>query len=317
MQNKEPLFRMTKRSQISFGMIVLIHLIALVLALIVCAVVIVLITHVNPLGVYSAIYEGAVGNSRRFWVTVRETVVLLLIAVGLTPAFRMRFWNVGAEGQILMGGMISAALMIYCGGKLPNFLLILAMLLGSILAGMIWGLIPAYFKAKYNTNETLFTLMMNYVAMQLVNYAICFWENPKGSNTVGIINKKTNFGWFPSIAGNPYILNVLIVLAVTLLMSWYLRRSKQGFEIAVVGSSQNTARYAGINVKRVQHGQRPRIHGHHRRLDVRLQPAVHADHFGTADLHAAGRDPDRDPVQAERELFRHHHRHYPVFPDRV
>ena len=249
MQNKEPLFRMTKRSQISFGMIVLIHLIALVLALIVCAVVIVLITHVNPLGVYSAIYE--VGNSRRFWVTVRETVVLLLIAVGLTPAFRMRFWNVGAEGQILMGGMISAALMIYCGGKLPNFLLILAMLLGSILAGMIWGLIPAYFKAKYNTNETLFTLMMNYVAMQLVNYAICFWENPKGSNTVGIINKKTNFGWFPSIAGNPYILNVLIVLAVTLLMSWYLRRSKQGFEIAVVGSSQNTARYAGINVKRV------------------------------------------------------------------
>ena len=97
------------------------------------------------------------------------------------------------------------------------------MLLGSILAGMIWGLIPAYFKAKYNTNETLFTLMMNYVAMQLVNYAICFWENPKGSNTVGIINKKTNFGWFPSIAGNPYILNVLIVLAVTLLMSWYLR----------------------------------------------------------------------------------------------
>ncbi len=251
MQNKEPLFRMTKRSQISFGMIVLIHLIALVLALIVCAVVIVLITHVNPLGVYSAIYEGAVGNSRRFWVTVRETVVLLLIAVGLTPAFRMRFWNVGAEGQILMGGMISAALMIYCGGKLPNFLLILAMLLGSILAGMIWGLIPAYFKAKYNTNETLFTLMMNYVAMQLVNYAICFWENPKGSNTVGIINKKTNYGWFPSIAGNPYILNVLIVLAVTLLMSWYLRRSKQGFEIAVVGSSQNTARYAGINVKRV------------------------------------------------------------------
>jgi len=139
MQNKEPLFRMTKRSQISFGMIVLIHLIALVLALIVCAVVIVLITHVNPLGVYSAIYEGAVGNSRRFWVTVRETVVLLLIAVGLTPAFRMRFWNVGAEGQILMGGMISAALMIYCGGKLPNFLLILAMLLGSILAGMISG----------------------------------------------------------------------------------------------------------------------------------------------------------------------------------
>ena len=251
MQNKEPVFRMTKRGQISFGKIALIHFMALVLALIVCAVVIVMVTHVNPLGVYSAIYQGAVGNARRFWVTVRETVVLLLIAVGLTPAFRMRFWNVGAEGQILMGGMVSAALMIYCGEKLPGLILISAMLAASLLAGMVWGLIPAYFKAKYNTNETLFTLMMNYVAMQLVTFAICFWENPKGSNSVGIINKNTNYGWFPSIGGNQYLLSVILVFAVTIAVFWYLRRSKQGFEIAVVGSSQNTARYAGIDVKRV------------------------------------------------------------------
>ncbi len=247
---------MTKRGQISFAKIAAIHVAALLLALAVCAVVIVLATGVNPLGVYAAVYQGALGNARRLWVTIRETIILMLIAVGLTPAFRMRFWNIGAEGQILIGGMTSAALMIYCGGRMPGFLLILAMLICSILAGMIWGLIPAYFKARYNTNETLFTLMMNYVAMQFVTFAICFWENPKGSNTVGTINQKTHYGWFPSIggekfAGRQYLFSVLIVLVVTLVVFFYLRRSKQGFEIAVVGSSQNTARYAGINVQRV------------------------------------------------------------------
>lgn len=256
MNNIEPLFHMTKRNQISFAKICLIHMAALALALVVCAAVIVAVTQVNPFGVYGALYAGAVGNARRFWVTVRETVILLLIAVGLTPAFRMRFWNIGAEGQILMGGMLSAALMIYCGDRLPGFLLIAAMLVTSALAGMLWGLIPAYFKARYNTNETLFTLMLNYVAMQLVTFAICFWENPKGSNSVGTINQKSHAGWFPAIggsgfAGGQYILSCLIVLLVTLLVFFYLRRSKQGFEISVVGSSQNTARYAGIDVPRV------------------------------------------------------------------
>ena len=253
MNNREPLFHMTKRNQISFAKICLIHMAALALALVVCAAVIVAVTQVNPFGVYGALYAGAVGNARRFWVTVRETVILLLIAVGLTPAFRMRFWNIGAEGQILMGGMLSAALMIYCGDRLPGFLLIAAMLVTSALAGMLWGLIPAYFKARYNTNETLFTLMLNYVAMQLVTFAICFWENPKGSNSVGTINQKSHAGWFPAIgfAGGQYILSCLIVLLVTLLVFFYLRRSKQGFEISVVGSSQNTARYAGIDVPRV------------------------------------------------------------------
>lgn len=256
MQNKEPLFRMSKRGQISFAKIAAIHAAALVLALLVCALVIVLVTGVNPVSVYAAVYEGAVGNARRLWVTIRETIVLMLIAVGLTPAFRMRFWNIGAEGQILMGGMASAALMIYCGDKLPGFLLIAAMLLCSMLAGMVWGLVPAWFKARYNTNETLFTLMMNYVAMQFVTFAICFWENPKGSNTVGTINQKTHFGWFPAFgpekfAGRQYLFSCIIVAIVTFLVFFYLRSSKQGFEISVVGSSQNTARYAGINVKRV------------------------------------------------------------------
>ena len=145
-QSREPLFQMHKRGYISFGKLALIHLIALLLALVTCAAVIVLVTGVNPLGVYEALVTGAVGNPRRLWVTIRESGILLLIAVGLTPAFRMRFWNIGAEGQILVGGIASAGLMILLGGKLPNALLLLLMLVCSMLFGMVWGLVPAYCK---------------------------------------------------------------------------------------------------------------------------------------------------------------------------
>ena len=248
---KEPAVRMIKRDTISTAKAWGIRLIAVVLSLIVAGLVIVAITKQNPLQVYLGIVDGAVGSSRRVWVTIRETLVLLCIAIGLTPAFKMKFWNIGAEGQILMGGMATAALMIYAGDAMPNWLLLILIFIASATAGLIWGLIPAVFKAYFNTNETLFTLMLNYVAMQLVTFAIVFWENPSGSNTVGIINAAGQKGWFPSVFGNMYGLNVIVVLVITLGMYVYMKYSKQGYEIAVVGESQNTARYAGINVKKV------------------------------------------------------------------
>ena len=125
------------------------------------------------------------------------------------------------------------------------------MLIAAVAAGTIWALIPAVCRAKWGTNESLFTLMMNYVAMQIVSYCITFWENPIGSNTVGIINSATSGGWLPSLFGQKYLLNILVVALITILMYIYLKYSKHGYEIAVVGESQNTARYIGINVKKV------------------------------------------------------------------
>ena len=248
---KEPFARMIKRNHISAKKAWAIRLAAAALSLIVVAIVIVFITKQNPIQVYLGIIDGAVGSSRRIWVTIREMMVLLCIAVGLTPAFKMKFWNIGAEGQILMGGTAAAAMMIYFGDKMPNGVLLLVIFITSALAGMIWGVLPAIFKAYFNTNETLFTLMLNYVAMQIVTFCIVFWENPSGSNTVGIINAATRKGWFPTIFGNAYTLNVILVLAITALISVYMKYSKQGYEISVVGESQNTARYAGIDVKKV------------------------------------------------------------------
>ena len=248
---KQPLFRMIKRDDVTKSQAMCVRLIAVLLSLIVCAAIITGITGESPVNVYLGIINGAFGNPNRIWVTIRETAVLLLIAVGLTPAFRMKFWNIGAEGQILMGGLVSAAWMIYGAEKMPNSILLIFIIISSAAAGMIWGVVPAVFKAYMNTNETLFTLMLNYVAMQIINYAIVFWEKPSGSNTVGIINSASKAGWFPKLLGGTYGLNVLLVLIVTVLVTIYMRRSRQGFELSVVGESSRTAEYVKINVKRV------------------------------------------------------------------
>ncbi len=247
---KAPFVRIAKREFILAWKGWLIRLIGLILALAVSAIVIYSIVHLNPIKIYAAMFEGNFGTNKRIWISLRDMVMLLCIGVGLAPAFKMRFWNIGAEGQILAGGIATAAVMIYFGKDMPTWMLLIVSFAASCLAGAIWGAIPAIFKARYGTNETLFTLMMNYVAIQLTSYCVAIWENPFGSNTVGIINQMTQAGWFPTILGQKYLLNIIIVMIITVVMYIYLRYSKQGYEIAVVGESEKTARYIGISVKR-------------------------------------------------------------------
>jgi len=180
---------------------------------------------------------------------LRDLVTLLCISVALAPAFKMRFWNIGAEGQVLIGGLATALVMVEFGNSLPTPLLFLVMVVSSIVAGGIWGFLPAFFKANWNTNETLFTLMMNYVATSLVASATDIMRGTASS--LGKLNMSTQAGWMPMFLGQRYNVNILVVLILTILMYLYLKFSKQGYELSVVGESENTARYAGINVKRV------------------------------------------------------------------
>ena len=249
-EHKEPWLRIAKRVKIPWWKAWGIRAMALVFGLLVCAGVIYAVVKMNPLEVYKAMAEGAFGTNKRLWVTIRDMMLLLCIGVGLAPAFKMRFWNIGAEGQLLVGAIAAAACMIYLG-TLPAVLLLVVMLLCSAVAGGVWGLVPGIFKAKWNTNETLFTLMMNYIALQLTAFFVMMWENPRGSSKVGIINPSTRAGWFPPIFGQDYALNVILVLTLAVGMYLYLQYSKQGYEIAVVGESENTARYAGIRVPNV------------------------------------------------------------------
>ena len=250
MNKKGSLFHISKRDALPLPKALLIRGGILVLALVFCGLVTTLLTGQNPIEVYGTILDGAFGSSRRIGVTARNVAVLLGISLAVTPAFKMRFWNIGAEGQTLIGCLATTTCMILLGGKVPSGVLILISFVAALLAGALWGFLPAFFKAKWNTNETLFTLMMNYIAMQLASYFIIVWEVPKGAGKIGIINQSTRTGWLPEI-GNAYILPIIIVAIMTVAMYVYLTYSKHGYEIAVVGESQRTASYAGIKVDRV------------------------------------------------------------------
>ena len=244
------MIHISRRTDISRTKILLIKLVAIALSLVVCALITTLATGQNPLAVFASLVSGSFGSKRKFWIFLQNTSILLCISLAVTPAFKMRCWNLGAEGQVLAGALATAACMILLADKMPSGLLFVVMVLAAILAGAVWAAIPAFFKAKWNTNETLFTLMMNYVAIQIVAYYVKIWENPKGSNNVGVINQNSQLGWMPQLV-NKQLLIVLIVFVLTVFMFVYLKYSKHGYEIAVVGESERTARYIGINVSKV------------------------------------------------------------------
>lgn len=242
----EPLFHIVKRSNVSMKKAIAVRAIAIVVALLVAGLFIFIITKRNPIEIYKQMFLGVFGSAHRITKALKSLAILLCISLAVTPAFKMKFWNCGAEGQALIGGLASAASMFYLGGSVPKWLLVIVMIVTSILAGAIWAVIPALFKAKWNTNETLFTLMMNYVATSLVAFFIKCWAKD-GS---GILRPMTQYG-LPQIANTDYLLSVIVVALLTVAIYIYMKYSKHGYEIAVVGESENTARYIGINVKNV------------------------------------------------------------------
>ena len=173
--------------------------------------------------------------------------ILLLISLALLPAFKMRFWNIGAEGQILIGCLTSAGIARFASSEMPDALVLILCLVCSIVASVIWTIIPAIFKAFFNTNETLFTLMMNYIAAVLVELFISLWVK-NGSQTFGVLADNRVL---PDLFEIEFIPVILTAVIVTAFMFFYLKKSKQGYELSVVGESINTARYVGINVKKV------------------------------------------------------------------
>ena len=250
-KNKEPLIHIIRKKSLTWYQEWGIRIAGILIALVICAIVTSVTTGLDPLSVYGSMFDGAFGSDRKIWILLKELATILCVSVALAPAFRMKFWNLGGEGQVLIGALATSAVMLYLGGKLPNEVLIPLMLISAVVAGALWAGIPAFFKARWNTNETLFTLMMNYVATQLVAYYVIVWEVPKGSGKVGIINQDGMEGWLPVLGGNKYLLNVLVVAAITAFMYIYLKYSKHGYEISVVGESVDTARYVGIKVDKV------------------------------------------------------------------
>lgn len=256
-QVHEPLIHITKRDDCGLLRSTIVHFIGIVIALIFSSLLIVAITGQNPISLFKSMFEGVFGTpiansgiNKKYIESLHIVAILLCISLAVTPSFKMKFWNIGAEGQVLMGCLVSAYCMIEFGGKMNNTALLILMVVLSVVIGAIWAVIPAICKAYWNTNETLFTLMMNYVAMTLVSYFIMV-KDKSGRSDLGIINERTGYGYLPELFDRNYIFNILIVALITIFMFIYLKYSKQGYEISVVGESQNTARYIGVNVKKV------------------------------------------------------------------
>ncbi len=248
---REPLVHLSKRAAISPAKAWAIRLIAILLGLVVCGLAAFLLIEKlqqKPERIgefYQTFIRGSFSTSRKLWKYLKNTAVLLCISLALTTAFRMRFWNIGGEGQTLVSVLGAIAMDFYLGGKVPEWILLILMFFAALLSGTIWGVIPALFKAKWGTNETLFTLMMNYVATYLVSFFLVVWV-PSGSSSLG----KLKYGKLPMLY-NEQLLIVVTVLLLAVALYIYLNYTKHGYEINVVGESVRTAKYVGINEKKV------------------------------------------------------------------
>ncbi len=239
------MLRMSSRTDCTVKEAVLIRTSAIIIALVTVAFFIRILGH-NPLSVYMSMIEGAFGSEYRITETIRKAIPLIIVSLGISLAFRLKFWNIGAEGQIMMGAFGAT----FCAlnfQSLPSFLLLPLMCFASILCGGIWGAVPAYFRAAFRTNETIFTLMMNYIALKILTYLQYGpWKDPGALGFPKIPSFSDN-AVLPSLFG--LHIGWIIALLLVIIIHIFVNYTQRGYEINVVGESENTGRYAGMNVR--------------------------------------------------------------------
>ncbi len=252
--NAKTIVHVSKRADVDVWKKVVIQVSAGVIALLLCGIISQVVGG-NIGSYFKELFKGCFGSQRKILELFESMALLLLVSLAVTPAFKMKFWNIGAEGQVLMGALFSIFTIRMIGGKVPEVVLILFMLIMSILGGALWAALPALFKAFFNTNETLFTLMMNYIAMGLISYLITIWTTIDDYGTIsnGIMFSSV-FGKIGTITKEilySYLVIIVVAVMMAAAMFVYLKYHKHGYELTVVGESIETAKYIGINVKKV------------------------------------------------------------------
>lgn len=238
------MFKISKRDDLSRNKIVLIRIFA-ILAAIVFSGLFILAIGFSPIEVFANMIKGAIGKSSRIEETIVKTIPLVITSLGILVAFKMKFWNIGGEGQIMMGALCASFIALNLP-DLPRPVMLIAMAAAGIAGGGVWAFIPAFFKVKFGTNETIFTLMLNYIAIKYVTY-LQFgpWKDPNAFGFPKIANFGAN-AVFPKLLG--IHIGWLIALILVVLIYIFMTHTKKGYEIAVVGESVDTARYAGMNI---------------------------------------------------------------------
>ncbi len=245
-QTKTPLFSLFKRDELPIWKKALIYAATVIVAVLVSVFLAMGVTKAGFLDIFKTINLGATQTP---WKLVWDSVLLMGFGAAILPAFKMKYWNMGANGQVLVACLTCCLMMFYWKEKFSNNMLIIIMFLSSLVISVLWATIPAIFKAFFNTNETLFTLMTNYIAVVLVAY-FNFRMTKGKKDTPGIINLTNGkAGWLPTISNEKFILPTIIVLIVIALIYVYVKYTKWGYEATVMGDSKNTARYVGMNTK--------------------------------------------------------------------
>lgn len=243
------MIRIIKRAEISKTDNFKIRCISILLSLIVLGMFLIAIK-LNPIDVYAAIIKGSFGTEYSIKQTLIKAIPLIITSLGISIAFKMQFWNIGGEGQIVMGAFTAS----FFALKFPNMQavpLILIMFCAGILGGGLWALIAALLKGKWNTNETIVTLMLNYIALKFVTYlqygpwkdknAMGFPKIPSFSPSATLPDVfGVNIGWIIAI-----ILSIIVYI--------FMKYTKKGYEISVLGESEKTAMYAGIKIRKTMY----------------------------------------------------------------
>lgn len=240
------MFKVVKR-QYSKRRFIYVQVMSIVVAMLIASIFI-LLTKNNPIEVYEAMIKGAFGSSYRIKETIIKSIPLTVTSLGIIIAFKMKFWNIGAEGQIMMGAFMGSYIALNFSG-LPKPLLLTLMFIASFICGGFWGFIPAFFKAKFKTNETIFTLLMNYIALKWITFLQYGpWKDPSALGFAKIPSFKDS-AVLPKLFGihSGWLIALILVILIFILNNY----TKFGYEVSVVGESENTAVYAGMNVEKI------------------------------------------------------------------
>lgn len=259
-KQREPLVRVVKRDRIHPLLKVAFYLLAILFALTVGGVLLFAIG-VNPLVLYKDMFTIGMLGSRFAYKSVEGLltifVPLLITSLALSLSFKMRFWNIGGEGQFIIGALAAATVALKFGNSMPSFPLLVLMFVASMLCAGLYGGIVALLNVRFRTNETLLTLMLNYIALYLLRFfgeTQAPWNFYLSDESVRpVFQKFPEAAFMPTISIGKFSLNISFIFAILICVGvyFYLKKTKQGYEISVVGDSANTARYAGMNVPKI------------------------------------------------------------------
>ncbi len=215
----------------------------------ICGAILLAAVGADPLKTYKAMLLGAFGTKYNLSETIVKTIPLLLCGLAVSIAFKMRLWNIGAEGQLMMGAFAASGVALFLSNQLPG-ITIPMMILSGFIAGALWAAIPALLKSFFKVNEIITTLMANYIAILWIRYLFYGpWRDPKGFGFPGtaIFPKSA---WLPRLPGTRIHLGLLFGLVIAMLLYLVFKRMKWGYEIKVIGESAKAARYAGMDIGR-------------------------------------------------------------------